>query len=319
MPAAMHSAASMLSSRPVPSGPAQTERNRVQSQARADALHEAAKAGVIVTKRWSARMVNTRDSHAALNGVEIPESEKFRTIWGNELRYPGDPEAPAAEVINCHCVLVPDVKLPEESSQDRLRNGPESGIIEGQENEESAPEKAERIAREFRYTDSWGDEYSPIDRASFAAMPAETQAQAAAGIRKARELFRLETLPERIAFGDVRGAYGLYSETSRTLTLSRTRCKDPAEAYSTMVHELTHYYDHVSGRVAEKVYKQALKELGLRANSRAAVNETILAVGGRNHKEAKDVHEVLAYSVENAVRGSQSKLANKILEIVGRK
>lgn len=91
---------------------AQTERNRVQSQARADALHEAAQAGVIVTKKWSARMRNTRDSHAALNGVEIPENEKFRTIWGNELRYPGDPEAPAAEVCNCHCVLIPDVKMP---------------------------------------------------------------------------------------------------------------------------------------------------------------------------------------------------------------
>ena len=91
---------------------AQTERNRVQSQARADALHEAAQAGVIVTKKWSARMRNTRDSHAALNGVEIPENEKFRTIWGNELRYPGDPEAPAAEVINCRCILIPDVKMP---------------------------------------------------------------------------------------------------------------------------------------------------------------------------------------------------------------
>ena len=108
---------------------AQTERNRVQSQARADALHEAAQAGVIVTKKWSARMRNTRDSHAALNGVEIPENEKFRTIWGNELRYPGDPEAPAAEVINCHCVLIPDVKLPPENSAVRLKKEAESGII----------------------------------------------------------------------------------------------------------------------------------------------------------------------------------------------
>ena len=91
---------------------AQTERNRVQSQARADAMHEAAQAGVIVTKKWSARMRNTRDSHAALNGVEIPENEKFRTIWGNELRYPGDPEAPASEVINCFCVLIKVILSP---------------------------------------------------------------------------------------------------------------------------------------------------------------------------------------------------------------
>lgn len=298
---------------------AQTERNRVQSQARADAMHKASQAGVIVTKKWSARMRNTRDSHAALNGVEIPENEKFRTIWGNELRYPGDPEAPAAEVINCFCVLIPDVKLPSESTADRLRNGPESGIIEGEGIPENAAEKAAAIEKEFRYTDAWGDSFSPIDRASFAAMPTDAQEQAAAGIRKAKELFGLDTLPEKISFCDTRGAYGMYSEKSRTLTLSRARCKDPSEAYSTMVHELTHYYDHKRGHIAESVYKQALKEMGLRANSKEAANETLKAIGLGNRKEAKDLHEVLAYSVENAVKGTSSTLAKKILEIIGRK
>ena len=264
-------------------------------------------------------MRNTRDSHAALNGVEIPENEKFRTIWGNELRYPGDPEAPAAEVINCFCVLVPDVKLPSESTADRLRNGPESGIIEGEGSPENAAEKAAAIEKEFRYTDVWGDSFSPIDRASFAAMPTDAQEQAAAGIRKAKELFGLDTLPEKISFGDTRGAYGLYSETTRTLTLSKIKCKDPEEAYSTMVHELTHYYDHVSGHIAESVYKQALKEMGLRANSRVAFDEVVKAVGYKNMAEAKDVHEVLAYSIEYAVKGTSSRLANKILEIIGRK
>ena len=95
---------------------AQTERNRVQSQARSDTIREAAEAGVVMHKRWSTRMVNSRDSHVALNGVEIPEGEKFDTIWGNALAYPGDPDAPAREVINCHCVLVPVVLPPEERS-----------------------------------------------------------------------------------------------------------------------------------------------------------------------------------------------------------
>ena len=80
---------------------AQPERTRVQSQARADTIREAAEAGVVMHKRWSTRMVNSRDSHVALNGVEIPEGEKFHTIWGNALAYPGDPDAPAKEVINC--------------------------------------------------------------------------------------------------------------------------------------------------------------------------------------------------------------------------
>lgn len=298
---------------------AQTERTRVQSQARAEALHKAAEMGIITTKEWSARMRNTRDSHAALNGVVISENKKFRTIWGNELRYPGDPEAPASEVINCHCVLIPGVLLPGENTDARLKNAPKSDIIKGEERVETAPEKADAIEKEFRYTDAWGDAFSPIDRASFAAMPTDAQEQAAAGIRKAKELFRLDTLPERISFGDTRGAFGMYSEKNRTLTLSRARCKAPAEAYSTMVHELTHYYDQKSGHIAEGVYKQALKELGLRANSKEAANETLKAIGLANRKEAKDLHEVLAYSVENAVKGSSSILAKKILEIIGRK
>lgn len=298
---------------------AQTERTRIQSQARAEALHKAAEMGIITTKEWSARMRNTRDSHAALNGVAIPEDEKFRTIWGNELRYPGDPSAPAAEIINCHCVLIPGVLMPGENADARLKNAPKSDIIKGEERVETAPEKAAAIEKEFRYTDAWGDAFSPIDRASFAAMPTDAQEQAAAGIRKAKELFRLDTLPERISFGDTRGAFGMYSEKSRALTLSRARCKDPAEAYSTMVHELTHYYDQKSGHIAESVYKQALKELGLRANSKEAANETLKAIGLGNRKEAKDLYEVLAYSVENAVKGSSSILAKKILEIIGRK
>ena len=95
---------------------AQTERNRVQSQARSDTIHEAEQMGINMHKRWSTRMVNSRDSHVALNGVEIPEGEKFHTIWGNALAYPGDPDAPAREVINCRCILVPVVLPPEERS-----------------------------------------------------------------------------------------------------------------------------------------------------------------------------------------------------------
>lgn len=296
---------------------AQTERNRVQSQARADALHEAAQAGVIVTKKWSARMRNTRDSHAALNGVEIPENEKFRTIWGNELRYPGDPEAPAAEVINCHCVLIPDVKLPPENSAVRLKKEAESGIIKEPEGAQSSEEKASEIAREFRYTDEWGDEHAPIDKASFAAMPREAQEQAAAGIRKAKELFGLQNMPEKIGFRKLgKDVFGEYSETYKTLTLSRTLCKDPAEAFKTMVHELTHYYDHVSGHIAEKVYKQALKELGLQANSRQTKNLAQWVVGLSNTKDVNDPAEIVAFGIEKSVFGSGNELAKKIFEII---
>ncbi|MFA5378775.1 MAG: phage minor head protein [Dehalococcoidia bacterium] len=88
---------------------AQTERTRIQSQARADTLTEAEELGVKTTKEWSARMVNTRDTHAALDGKVIPSDEPFITIDGNRLMYPGDPSAPAGEIINCRCVMIPGV------------------------------------------------------------------------------------------------------------------------------------------------------------------------------------------------------------------
>jgi hypothetical protein len=85
---------------------AQTERTRIQSQARADTLTEAEELGVKTTKKWSARMVNTRDTHADLDKEPaIPSDQPF----SNGLMYPGDPSGPASEVINCHCVMIPGV------------------------------------------------------------------------------------------------------------------------------------------------------------------------------------------------------------------
>lgn len=85
---------------------AQTERTRVQSQARWEAGNEAMALGVRVVNEWSARMINTRDTHAELDGKVALQGEYFP---GSPLRYPGDPTAPAHEVINCHCVMIPDV------------------------------------------------------------------------------------------------------------------------------------------------------------------------------------------------------------------
>lgn len=85
---------------------AQTERTRVQSQARWDAGNEAMALGVKVYNEWSARMINTRDTHAELDGKCALQGEYFP---GSPLRYPGDPTAPAEEIINCHCVLIPGV------------------------------------------------------------------------------------------------------------------------------------------------------------------------------------------------------------------
>ena len=90
---------------------AQTERTRVQSQARWQAGNEAAAMGLRVYNTWSTRMINSRESHIALNGKSALQGERFP---GSVLRFPGDPEGPAREVINCFCVLVPNLLAPDE-------------------------------------------------------------------------------------------------------------------------------------------------------------------------------------------------------------
>ena len=47
----------------------------------------------------------TRDSHRFADGQKKKQDETFN-VGGHQLRYPGDPSGPAAEIINCRCVLI---------------------------------------------------------------------------------------------------------------------------------------------------------------------------------------------------------------------
>lgn len=89
---------------------ARTERTRVQSQARVQAMEEASALGLEIEYEWSTRMVNSRETHIAMNGQRRKTGEAFNSPSGAVLRYPGDPSAPAKEVINCQCVLIPRLK-----------------------------------------------------------------------------------------------------------------------------------------------------------------------------------------------------------------
>ncbi len=94
---------------------AQTERNRVQSQARFDAAQAAAEQGVETYNEWRCRFVRSRDTHMARHGVRVRQGECFPDC---NLRYPGDPNGSAKEVINCHCYLQVGVLIKDEQMTD---------------------------------------------------------------------------------------------------------------------------------------------------------------------------------------------------------
>ncbi len=57
-----------------------------------------------LSQEWNtAADERVRTSHAPMNGQTRPYGVPFLSGAGNELKYPGDPDAPPEEVINCRC------------------------------------------------------------------------------------------------------------------------------------------------------------------------------------------------------------------------
>jgi HK97 family phage portal protein len=70
---------------------------------------------VVKTKRWlTAGDEAVRESHRAANGQEVSVKSAFQ-VGNASLAFPGDPSAPAGEVINCRCTIVPGEIVEEEA------------------------------------------------------------------------------------------------------------------------------------------------------------------------------------------------------------
>ena len=81
--------------------------------AQAEGLQQMVDSGQVnsdaITNKWDASSDKfTRDSHRAADGQIRQQGEAFN-IGGYAMMYPGDQSAPAAEVVNCRCVLRPNV------------------------------------------------------------------------------------------------------------------------------------------------------------------------------------------------------------------
>ncbi len=87
---------------------ARTETMIALGKSRDDAIRQQIEAGKIreedVTKIWrSAGDNRVRHTHRSLNGKSVPLDGTFHSVSGAVLRFPGDPQAPIAEISGCRC------------------------------------------------------------------------------------------------------------------------------------------------------------------------------------------------------------------------
>lgn len=93
---------------------ARTEAMASLHEAQQQAMEQAVEGGLVkaenVTFIWrTAHDKRVRDSHRVMDGQEVALGQMFETGDGNFLEYPGDPNGPAEEVINCRCWREPNV------------------------------------------------------------------------------------------------------------------------------------------------------------------------------------------------------------------
>lgn len=86
---------------------ARTETMAALNESQVEAMRQAVDGGVDVStivKVWKSASDNrVRHSHQAMHGQEVGLNSKFVTPSGVAMEYPGDPSAPANEIINCRC------------------------------------------------------------------------------------------------------------------------------------------------------------------------------------------------------------------------
>lgn len=90
---------------------ARTETTRVLNQARQETTEKVIEESGIpedeVVRTWAATDdARTRDTHAAMDGQERGLNEAFESPSGATLMFPGDPDAPPEETINCRCAVL---------------------------------------------------------------------------------------------------------------------------------------------------------------------------------------------------------------------
>lgn len=109
---------------------ARTACTAAENAGRVSSYQRAERMGIRLKQEWLATLdMRTRASHRQLDGVKVEVGGTFQTENG-PLRFPADPEGPAAEVYNCRCTLVAAVEDVDQSAADRFSRLPDGMTYE---------------------------------------------------------------------------------------------------------------------------------------------------------------------------------------------
>lgn len=201
--------------------------------------------------------------------------------------------------------------LPCENQDVTLLKIGESGIINKEEIQAYQSLTAEDIAARYKRADGG----NLLDE-NFRAMPVEIQREAVRGYDRASKLYGC-IAPNRLKAAKLgHGVYGKYSLTYGTITFDPSQKNAALIAFRTAIHEMTHFAEDKGLFNSQKIYKAALKRLGLRTNSRKARNLVQSVIGINNSRDVDDTHEIIAYGVEKCCAGSKNELAIAIYEML---
>lgn len=86
---------------------ARTAMTGAENAGRVNAYQRAQSMGIELEQMWLATLDGrTRPSHRAIDGESVPVNGTF----SNGCKFPGDPSGPAAEVMNCRCTLIANLR-----------------------------------------------------------------------------------------------------------------------------------------------------------------------------------------------------------------
>lgn len=98
---------------------ARTAATGAQNAGRVDGYKRAQGMGIELEQEWLATLdLRTRHEHRFLDGQHVPVGTPFK-VDGEEIRFPGDPDAPGYLIWNCRCTLVPHLKNLDQSDAPR--------------------------------------------------------------------------------------------------------------------------------------------------------------------------------------------------------